>query len=62
MRTDYSVAFGLVRLTIIDNLVYQVVQDCQPPMHILIRYLLCKKLSNKQIGSVIFRPVRLITL
>ena len=24
--------------------------------------LLCKKLSNKQSGSVIFRPVRLITL
>ena len=31
-------------------------------VHYVYKVLLCKKLSNKQSGYVIFRPVRLITL
>ena len=41
-----------------DRKAYQEVQDYQPPMH----YVMYKKLINKQSGSVMFRPVRYITL
>ena len=53
-----SVIFGLVRLNIY-------IKRCKiiSRLHIVLQgILLCEKLSNKQSGSINFRPVRLVTL
>ena len=50
--------FGLVRLNIY-------IKRCKiiSRLHIVLQgILLCEKLSNKQSGSINFRPVRLVTL
>ena len=57
-----SVIFGLVRLTRKNTSRNAGLSAMHTFKFIAKHILLCKNLSNKQSGSVIFRPARLITL